>query len=144
MEEPSKNRFIVATAVLVAGVFIILEGLQITHFGKPAGNTPYWVITVAGFVFFFAGVAVLAGTTSKLNDFFAFIITALMGACMAWISLYADESEMTGNMGFLSDLTGVPFGRLMFGLCALMCFAIAAYAFKLFYTKLFSQVDREI
>lgn len=101
--------------MLVAGVSIILEGLQITHFGKPAGNTPYRVITVAGFVFFFAGVAALVGTASKLNDFFAFIITALMGTCMAWISLFAEESKMSGNMGFLSDLTGVPFGRVMFG-----------------------------
>lgn len=135
MTKDTRDRVILAAIGLITGVFLILEGLQVTRLGTPSGNTPYWVVTAAGAAFFVAGVAVLMGDAGKWNDLAAAMITALMGCIAGWISLFADESGMAGNGMVLVQLTGIPIHRIAFGAGSLLCFLVSLYAFRGFIRK---------
>ena len=121
---------------IASGVYLVLEGMQVTSFGKPSGNTPYWLITTAGVVFVVAGVSVLMGNTGKWNDLAAAIMTGLMGAIAGWISLFSDDSAISGNAMFISELTGIPIHRIAFALGSLISFMVCIYALRCFYKKI--------
>jgi hypothetical protein len=135
-----KQRFISGLFLMAWGGLMILEGLQITQFGKPADGIPYWLISIVGATLSAAGIAILIkDESSRWKDLLAFIITALLGTVGGWISLFSSESSIGGNFSFLSPLLNLPLGRITFGVGAIICYLIALYALKLFYQKTLNQ-----
>ncbi len=132
----SRSDKVVGVLVLIWGVLLVFEGLQITSVGSLTSDTPYWVVVVAGMVVFLCGVAILIKPFhSRWRDCLAFFITGLMGSIGGWIALFAAESSISGNLSFLSPAIDVPLGRSAFGVGAVMCFALSIYAAKLFIQK---------
>ena len=130
-----KQHIVAATICALIGLYLLLEGFQITSFGKPSGNTPYWVITLCGFIFITASLMIIFKSNNDWNDLGAFVICLVMGIISGWISIFADDTGM-GGIGMLFDeITGLPINRIFFGIGAITCFLIAAYAIKCFKQK---------
>ncbi|UTW47284.1 hypothetical protein [Bacterioplanoides sp. SCSIO 12839] len=122
--------------LLAWGLFMISEGLQITTWGKASPGTPQWVVTVAGFVIVIAGVMTLIKDKhSKWNDLLAALFCSAMGSVGGWIALFVDESQISGSGKLMTSITGLPTGKIAFGIGAVICFWMAAYALTLFYKK---------
>ena len=132
MGKEKRSRLLTGLACTSIGVHITLEGLQITHFGAPTGNTPYWVVALVGVMFTVAGIAVIMGNAGRWNALAAAIMTTIMGVTMGWVSLFGDASGMSGNASLLSNITGIPFNRILFGLVSLACFIISYHAGRAF------------
>ena len=64
------------------------------------------------------------------NDFLAGILCLVFGAMGTWVSLFSGSDGFTGGLFFLSTDQNVTLGRWMFGLGALICFSLSAYAFR--------------
>ena len=123
-----------AAICALIGLYLLLEGFQITSFGKPSGNTPYWVITLCGFIFITASLMIIFKSNNHWNDLGAFVICLVMGIISGWISIFADDTGMSGSM-WINEVTGLPINRIVFGLGAVICFLIAAYAINCFRQK---------
>lgn len=122
--------------VIAWGIFLILEGLQITQFGKPANDTPYWMVSLAGTAVVLVGIMMFVQNLgSRWKDLLAFFITGAMGSMGLWISLFAEESSISGNLTFLSQVINIPVGRTVFGIGAMICYLMSFYALKLFRQK---------
>lgn len=134
-KDDKKDKRLIAFICFVISLYLFSEGLQITSLGKPSGNTPYWIITLCGAIFFMSSIAILLGPDNKWTSLIAALFCCLMGVIAGWISLYADESGMGGSLMFLVELTGLPLHRVAFGFSSLVCFAIAYYAQRSFYLK---------
>lgn len=131
-----KQNTVIALLLIVWGLFMLAEGTQITAIGQISSGTPYWIIAVAGLIFLSAGPMVLINNQkSKWNDLLGAAVTALMGSIGGWVALFTAESDISGSGKILTELTGLPTGRIMFGFGALLCFFMSAYALKQFYTK---------
>jgi hypothetical protein len=136
MSKDKTKKRVIGFILLAWGIGLILEGLKITSLGKPAADTPYWIVTVAGIAILLVGVlAMMVNLADRWNDLLAFFITALMGTIGGWISFFSSESSIGGNVAFLSPLLGIPVGRIFFGVGSLICFMISFYALKLFLEK---------
>ncbi len=135
MDKESKDKLYLVIVSFSFGIFLLLEGLNITQFGETKNNTPEWILAVVGFMFILAGVMILIGGKARWNDLFASIVIALMGIVFGWISLFGDSSGFSGGVAILSDITGISFQRILFGLGSLSCFSVSIYAFIQFYKK---------
>ncbi len=141
MSKATVSSPLIALLVMCLGGFLVLEGLQITSFGEPTENTPYWVVTLAGVVFCIAGLALLS-EAAIWRDLCAAMITAAMGVLGAWVSLYGDDANMSGSFSFggnirvFSAIADVSVARIAFGIGALMCFGLSLYALRCFAEKL--------
>ena len=132
----TRHRFVISLALLFWGLFLIAEGLHISHWGQAAADTPQWVVTVAGLVFVLSSLMMMIkDPRSKWKDLLAALFCALMGTIGGWIALCTDEAQISGSSQWFSELTGLPLGRIVFGFGALICFAMMGYALQLFYQK---------
>lgn len=91
---------------------------------------PMWVVAMSGIVFVIAGGMILLGSHSWANDLLAGILCLLFGIMGAWVSLFSASEGFSGGILLLSHESNVTLGRWMFGIGALISFAISAYAFR--------------
>ncbi|MBT8065911.1 MAG: hypothetical protein KJO09_01625 [Gammaproteobacteria bacterium] len=91
---------------------------------------PMWVVAMAGLAFVIAGAMILLANHSWANDLLAGVLCLLFGITGTWVSLFSSSEGFSGGSPLLSDESNVMLGRWLFGIGALMCFAISAYAFR--------------
>ena len=91
---------------------------------------PMWVVAMAGLAFVIAGAMILLANHSWTNDLLAGVLCLLFGITGTWVSLFSSSEGFSGGSPLLSDESNVMLGRWLFGIGALMCFAISAYAFR--------------
>jgi len=91
---------------------------------------PMWVVAMSGFVFIIAGGMILLGNHSWANDLLAGILCLLFGIMGAWVSLFSSSKGFSGGVPLLPHESNVTLGRWLFGIGALISFAISAYAFR--------------
>lgn len=122
----------------VAGVVFVLAGVSIFLIGFGWGpvqlqenEAPGWVVSIAGAIFALAGVMILIGEKSKYNHVMAGILIALMGTVGAWVAIFGADENISGGFSFVSAETNFTFARILFGVGAILCFAISAHAFRL-------------
>ena len=132
MKNETKTKIILTTTAFLLGIFLCLEGLEISNIGTNENNAPGPILILVGFIFILAGVMIIFGKKTKFNNFLASLLTAIMGIIGGWISLYGDTSNFSGNGMLISQITNLPLERIMFGLGSLICFLVSAYAFRLF------------
>ncbi len=121
---------ILAVVMLIAGGAILAVAAGLITVDPDSIHASRWVIGLIGLVFLSGGVAVLAPSdNSVVGQMAAAIIVLGMGTTSAWVALFGSGDHMSGGIWFLSHNVNVALGRVMFGLGALMCFAIAAWAF---------------
>lgn len=91
---------------------------------------PMWVVAMSGVVFIIAGGMILLGNHSWANDLLAGILCLLFGVMGAWVSLFSASEGFSGGVPLLGHESNVTLARWMFGIGALISFAISAYAFR--------------
>jgi len=89
-----------------------------------------WVVAMAGLMFVIGGAMILIGEHSWANDLLAGILGLLFGIVFTWVSLFSPGEGFSGGVPLLSGESNVTLGRWMFGIGALMCFAVSGYAFR--------------
>jgi hypothetical protein len=136
MDKDRRDRIIIVIVATLAGGFAVLEGTGVTQFGEMANNTPRWVLTMVGVMFLTAALMVFVGTAGWPNELGATVILGGMALMFGWVSFYGDEAGFSGSGVLISQATGLPVGRIMFGLGASMCLAGAIYALTLCIKKL--------
>lgn len=77
-----------------------------------------------------AGLMILLAHHSRANDLLAGVMCALFGVMGSWVALFSTSGGFSGGWFFLTDDQNEIIGRWVFGLGALVSFAIAAYAFR--------------
>jgi len=91
---------------------------------------PMWVVAMSGIMFIIAGGMILLGNHSWANDLLAGILCLLFGVMGAWVSLFSASEGFSGGVPLLGHESNVTLARWMFGIGALISFAISAYAFR--------------
>lgn len=130
--EEAKTKLILTIITFMLGIFMVLEGSGITSIGTGDNNAPGPILILAGLIFVLAGIMIICGKKTKLNNFLAALMTAVMGIIGGWVSLYGDTSNFSGNGILIFHITDLPLERIMFGFGSLLCFLVSAYAFNLF------------
>ena len=115
---------------IVLGCYPIAIALGMLPVDPAKVMAPAWVVAGAGVAFVIAGVMILLAHHSQANDFLAGILCLVFGAMGTWVSLFSGSDGFTGGLFFLSTDQNVTLGRWMFGLGALICFSLSAYAFR--------------
>jgi hypothetical protein len=126
----TRSRFRIFALCIALGCYPLAIALGILPVDAGKVMVPMWIVALSGTVFLIAGCMVLLGNHSWANDLLAGILCLLFGVMGAWTSLLASDTAYSGGLWFLSHATNVVLGRWVFGLGALICFAIAGYAFR--------------
>lgn len=93
-------------------------------------SAPSWVVAGAGFLFVVAGFMFLLAHHSRANDLLAGVLLMLFGLLGAWVSLFGSSEGFSGGLPFLSRELNALIARWVFGLGALISFALCAWAFR--------------
>lgn len=93
-------------------------------------TAPLWVVAAAGIAFVIAGFMILLANHSRANDLLAGALCLLFAIMGAWVALFSSSEGFSGGLFFLSSEQNVALGRWVFGIGALLSFAISAYAFR--------------
>lgn len=131
-KDAGNNRWLAWICIAIA-VFIIAGAVGVFPL-EPANNTPLWVVGLSGAVFGLGGIMILLGPKSPLTALGAALMCVSFGAIAAWIALFAAPDSISGGLPFLSTETNGKIGKWIFGLGALVCFAIARVAWRQFRT----------
>jgi hypothetical protein len=115
---------------IAVGCYPIAVALGLLPVDEARLMAPMWAVAMAGFMFVVAGAMILIGNHRWANDLLAGILTLLFGIMGTWTSLFSPSEGFSGGIALLSDESNVTLGRWMFGIGALMCFAVSAYAFR--------------
>ena len=110
------------------GGFYVLEGLGV--FGRVTGaaaGDPA-VVVCAGALFVAGGVAAMLTTLPGARartaiQVLSLVIVACFAALFGWISIGAGERNFGGSLVIFGPRVNEIGGRIMFGLCALVCLA---------------------
>ena len=128
----SKNQQILAGGLFIlAGVSIFLIGLGWGPVQLQENEAPGWVVSIAGAIFALVGVMILIGDNASYNNLMAGIFIAMMGTVGGWVSLFGDDENITGGFSFVSPEINYSFARILFGVGAVICYAISIHAFRL-------------
>ncbi len=127
-----KDRAFLVGSALFAGFFLILRGLEIVTPGNSARNAPNWIFFAAGIAFTVAGITVMVRNAGRWNALSATVISLVLGSIFGWVSLFADDSGVSGSVAFLSFLSGIPFHRILFGIGVVICGLVSYFAFRSF------------
>ncbi|XWN36392.1 MAG: hypothetical protein ROO71_10580 [Balneola sp.] len=120
---------------ILTGLFFILLSLEIIPVDESTVNAPMWVIGLCGFVFSLGGIMMLLGEKSPLNHLLACLLVLSFGLISGWIAFFGDSAHFSGGTPFLSNAQNVWIARVLFGSGSVLCFAVALYAMKKFFSK---------
>lgn len=96
------------------------------------GNAPIAIIILSGLAFVIAGCMVFLGTKSRANDLLAAFLCLIFGIIGSWVAFLSPSEGFSGGVPFVSNESNVSIARVVFGIGALMCFAIAVWALTRF------------
>jgi hypothetical protein len=125
-----RSRLGMGLACIALGCYPLSISLGILPVDEAKVMAPAWVVAMSGIVFVIAGGMILLGNRSWANDLLAGILCLLFGIMGTWVSLFSASEGFSGGMPLLPHESNVTLGRWMFGIGALVCFAISAYAFR--------------
>ena len=131
MRQPKRARRFAGLLCIALGLLPMSVALGWISVPSTSLHAPMWVLALCGGIFVVTGSMIVLGNQSRANDLLAGIICLLFGTVGAWIALLGPAEGISGGLPFLSGATNSAIGRWVFGIGALMCFAIAAYAFRL-------------
>lgn len=126
----SRARLAYGLACIALGLYPVALGLGYFPVDEARLTAPSWVVAAAGFAFVIAGLMILLADHSRANDLLAGILLLIFGAIGAWVSLFSSSEGFSGGWPFFSQELNVFLGRCLFGLGALISFAICGYAFR--------------
>ena len=138
---PRPAKWLGALAAAI-GIFLMLLGLGIVPAGKANPNDPLWVGFVVGFVFLLAGLAVMLQDYAGANErgeipagapgwvraaqsLIVFLIFISFALIASYVALAGDARNFSGGIPFVGDATNVSIARIVFGIGALICWAVA-------------------
>lgn len=125
-----RSRITWSAFCIVLGCFPISIALGWLPVDPDTVMAPLWVVAAAGIALFIAGLMILLANYSRANDLLAGILCLVFGAMGTWVALFGLSSGFSGGLFFLSYDQNVTLGRWVFGLGALICFLLSAYAFR--------------
>lgn len=129
---PKKSHPVIGWLCVCIGTGILLIALGLIPVDPATVHAPYSVLGLCGVVFFLAGVMILLGENSKYNSLGASVMLICFAIIGGWATVFASTEGMRGGLPFLSDGINVLLGKSLFGFGALVCAALAVYAFKMF------------
>lgn len=136
--KPATPREMIWIGALFAGVglYFILVGLSVLPIpGGPRNlHAPLWVVVCAGLPFFLGGLAVMLQGIGKANaagelpvdapTWIRTVHSVMVVAIFACFAVIGTWVALAGESGQFSSGFGVGIGRAMFGLGAIICWAI--------------------
>ena len=125
-----RARLAYGAGCIAVGCYPIALGLGLLPVDEAGLSAPPWVVAGAGFAFIIAGFMILFARHSRINDLLAGVLLLLFGIMGVWVSLFSASDGFSGGLPFLSRETNVLLGRWLFGLGALISFAMCGYAFR--------------
>lgn len=127
----SKQQILFGWFAFLTGLPFIGMAFGIVQADESTVHAPLWVIGLCGLVFSLAGIMVLIGEKSPINNLLGGILVLSFALIGGWVALFGDSAQFSGGTPILSDSQNVIVSRILFGSGSLMCFAIAIYAFRL-------------
>lgn len=94
-------------------------------------GAPRWLIGIAGSIFVIAGLMILLGEKSNINNFLAGCLLTGMGLVGGWVGIFGSDQGFSGGIPFVPETVNISIARGIFGIGSLFCLLMAAYAFKL-------------
>ena len=132
MKKLDNQTIMLALIAIACGGYALLIAAGVID-AEPANGTPYWVIGLAGLAFVIAGFMIFLRNYSRALDLFAAILLGAFTLVAGWVAFYSSPEGFSGGIPLLPRDMNVSFGRIMFGLGTLMCFAGFLYALKRFF-----------
>ena len=114
---------------LAGGVAVCAAALGFLPADYLAFEAPRGVVFGAGAVFVLAGFMLLA-RDHRGSDSIASILLLIFSAIAGWITFYAPEGTIQRAFPFIPADVNDALGRLLFGLGAVACVGMAAWALR--------------
>lgn len=121
----------VGVACILFGLVPLAIALDLVPGAADRLHAPRWVAAMAGVVFIIAGCMALLQAKRRLVDALAFVLLFLFGVIGAWVALFSPGGGITGGIPFLSSDVNGTVGRVVFGLGAVLSFAMSLYALRM-------------
>ena len=118
-----------ALVCLAGGVAVCAAALGFVPADYLVFEAPRWVVFGAGAVFVLAGFMLLA-RDHRGSDSIASILLLILAAIAGWITFYAPEGTIQRFLPFIPAEVNDALGRLLFGLGAVACVGMAAWALR--------------
>ncbi len=125
-----RARIVYGIGCLALGCYPIAMALGYIPIDQAELAAPRWVIAGAGLAFVIAGFMILLANHSRANDLLAGVLLLLFCVMGTWVSLVSSDEGISGGLPFLPRELNVLVGRWVFGLGALISFALCIYAFR--------------
>jgi len=126
----SRARLVYGLGCITLGCFPILVSTGLLDAWKSASLAPYWVVVGTGVIFIIAGFMILMAHHSRVNDLLAAVLLMIFGILGVWASLFGTSESISGGLPFFSREINVLIGRWVFGISALISFALCAWAIR--------------
>lgn len=135
VRQTSQDRAPAWLAGLIAamGVFVVLMAVDVIPIDPESLHAPRWVPAVGGLVFVLGGLLAAVGPGRPLlKDLLAGLLILGMAAIATWIAFGPGERRFSGGISVgpvgIRGGTGPSFGRIVFGVGAVLLWAMFAFA----------------
>ena len=128
----SSQDILLALVAIACGGSILLIATGVIDV-EPTAGTPHWVVGLAGLAFVIAGFMIFLRHHSRALDLMAAILLGAFTLMAAWVTFDSSSEGFSGGIPFLPREMNVSLGRVIFGLGALICFAMFLWALKRFF-----------
>lgn len=124
------------TAVFMgAGLLIVLMAVDVIPIDPASLYAPRWVLATAGVVFVIGGVMASVGQRHPLlNEGLAGLLIGCMALIATWIAFGPGEREFSGGISLgplaIGGSTAPSLGRVVFGLSAVLLWALVVYVIQ--------------
>ncbi|NGP75713.1 hypothetical protein G3570_03660 [Balneolaceae bacterium YR4-1] len=112
------------------GLAVIALALGLLPLDGSNLNAPKWIIGMSGAVFVIGGLMMLSGEDTRFNNMMAALLLTGLGLIGGWIGIFGADEDFSGGLSFLPEAVNISLARGLFGIGALICLLLAAYAFK--------------
>lgn len=116
---------------IIAGLLIIAVAADFISVEEAAFHAPRWVVALCGSIFGIAGLMIVVGPESGLNNLMASLLLLAMGLTGGWVAVFGGASGFSGGVPFAPGNVNIALARIMFGAGALLCLWMSGYALKM-------------
>ena len=116
--------------MLFTGAAFMAASLGIIVLDPSTFQPPRAILFLVSIIAITGGSLIIIQDQTRWSDWLASVMLMAFAAVGGWVAVFGPAERISGGLAFLPPETNVALARVIFGLGALLCLGLSAYAIR--------------
>jgi hypothetical protein len=129
-QEPKRSAWVWGSLMMLTGAVFLAAYQGLIDLDLSVVQPPRVILLTVSVIAFAGGLLIIVRRETRLSELLAGALLFALAAVGGWAAIFGPADRISGGLGFLPPETNVVLARGVFGMGAIICLIMSAYAFR--------------